>query len=202
MKTLRVTWGVSRGRNTYGYTTCTLRDERGVRRAACNGGGYDMLGTVLGNYIASEYRDRLMALKPEQMPEQSHWNGSERVSDGRYFYGLTYHDPTYDPGKAVIGKDADDRTLGGSEGKTVEQAEHDGDSLGLERYQAFYRASSPFPTDRHTVPLIDGATGYRSVLEIAKAIGVSVTRIEASKKLDLLQVSEIPQLVDSPDAGA
>lgn len=40
MRTLYIKWGTSRGRDTYGYTTCTLR-ENGTKLAACNGGGYD-----------------------------------------------------------------------------------------------------------------------------------------------------------------
>jgi hypothetical protein len=96
------------------------------------------------------------------------------VSEGRYFYGLSFHDPNFDPGKAVIGTDCDDRTMtnnGEAKGKTVEQAEKDGETIGLERYQAFYRASSKVPTERHTVPLIDGACGFSSVERIMKAIG-------------------------------
>jgi hypothetical protein len=74
-----------------------------------------------------------------------------------------------------VGEGCDDRTLGkGSEGKTVEQAEKDGESLGLERYQAFYRASSKHPSERHTVPLIDGACGFEVVKRIMEAIGLTL----------------------------
>jgi hypothetical protein len=235
-KTLEFKWTVSRGRDTYGYNICSLY-VNGRNAAACNGGGYDMKGTALGNYIAAAYADRLRALRPEDMEEQSHWeradplprrctnascflapviehgnageveftqeekcpkcgsdtrpdyHAGKRVDDGRYFYGLTFHDPKFDPGKAVIGKDATDRTLGkGADGKTVEQAEADGESLGLERYQAFYSASSKVPTARHTVPLINGACGQSSVEKIMRAIGLTLEYVPTKKRSDSIYI--------------
>lgn len=248
--TLRVRWGTSRGRDTYGYTTCSLSED-GKRITACNGGGYDMRGTVFGNWLTYAYTDRLLKLKPEDMPEHTEWrpdyhaficrdcsvkrlaqwdgegtppesvtlrtekemhsegfewpkcpecgqdmdrdnHAGERVKLPNSLYGLTFHDPHYDPSKAVIGTDCTDRTLGpGAEGKTVEQAEKDGESFGLERIQAFYKASSRVPTDRHTVPSIDGACGFDCVREIAKAIGLEVRLIDAGNKLDIIEVTEM-----------
>lgn len=63
----------------------------------------------------------------------------------------------------------------------MEQAEAAGESLGLERYQAFYRASSKVPTERHTVPLIDGACGMSSVERIANAIGLRLKYITGGR---------------------
>lgn len=240
MSTLEYRWTVSRARDTYGYNICTLYVD-GRKAAACNGGGYDMKGTCLGNWIARTFKDRLLALKPEQMPAQSHWERADplprvcdnvdcliahkkpiagkddefefetlpadaekcphcggdarvdyhagrRVDDGRYFYGLTFHDPKFDPGKAVIGIDASDRTLGGATGETVEQAEAEGKSLGLERYQAFYSASSKVPTERHTEPLIDGACGMSSVERIAEAIGLTFEYVPTRSKRDSVYI--------------
>jgi hypothetical protein len=229
--TFEFRWTVSRGRDTYGYNICSLFvNDKKV--SACNGGGYDMKGTSLGNYIARAYADRLNALKPEDMEAQSHWERAKYprqlcealcwldgdkpdeskqslphdtrtcphcgaqtrtdfqdgklVEDGRYFYGLTYHDPNYDPGKAVVSTDCDDRTLGGAPGLTVDEAEKQGKSLGLERYQAFYRASSKVPTERHTVPSIDGACGTSAVERIMKAIGLTLEYVPTrSKKSDV-----------------
>src|SRR3990167_6929422 len=195
MKALEFKWTTSRARDSYGYNICTLFVD-GRKAAACSGGGYDMKGTSLGSWVARAYADRLLALRAEDMPENSHWQpdnsawicrstvcvarhiradqelakvnaedrhncidcdepmerdgwAGEHVNDGRYFYGLTYHDPNFDPGKAVIGQDYHDRTMGqDAQGKTVAEAEAEGKSLGLERYQAFYRASSKAPTDR------------------------------------------------------
>lgn len=65
-------WGTSRGRDSYGYNICTLYAD-GARVASCNGGGYDMTGTSLGDYIAKRFADRLLKLKPKDMPSHSHW---------------------------------------------------------------------------------------------------------------------------------
>lgn len=243
-ESLTIRWGTSRGVNTYGYTTCSLRNHRGERIAACKGGGYDMRGTVIGDWIARAFPNELLALNPEDMPANSHWEperarvclgkcyedwlkaihaaidaeqpdpkqekfpedawtcpkcggktaqsrDGKRVNDGRGFGGLTFHDPNYDPGKAVIGKDCSDQTFSGeSDGKTVEQAERDGDTVGLERYQAFYSASSKVPTDRHTVPLIDGACGESAVLRILNAIGLTLKKVASTSKLDVYIIGE------------
>jgi hypothetical protein len=67
-RVLEFKWTASRGRD-YRYNPCTLYvDGKKV--------GDDMQGTCLGNWIAHEYRDRLMKLKPEEMPEQAHWERS------------------------------------------------------------------------------------------------------------------------------
>jgi len=140
-------WTVSRGRDTYGYNICTLRIN-GDKVAACNGGGYDMEGTCLGDWLTADARDLLLKLTDT-------------------FYGLTFHDPDFDPGKAML-----------PDGRTVAQAEKDGDSLGLDRYQQHYAASSRTPTERHTVPAIDGGCGMSSVQGIAKAVGYAFQYIQ------------------------
>lgn len=103
-------------------------------------------------------------------------NDGKRVSEGRYLYGLRFVNPNYDPGKAVIGKDCSDRCLSkdSQKGKTVEQAERDGVSFGLERIQAAYRQTSAYSTELHTIPAIDGACGMESVQQIMKAIGLEL----------------------------
>lgn len=68
------------------------------------------------------------------------------VSPDAEFYGLTWHDPNY------------------KTPKHIEEAEQAGESLGLERYQAVYKASSPKRTERHTIPSIDGACGLDTIL--------------------------------------
>ena len=176
-------WTVLRGRDTYGYNICSLYVD-GRKVSPCNGGGYDMNGTALGNWVAGRFSDELMKL---EIP-MSRRNGEE-VQE---YYGLSYHDPKFDPGKAVIGDGADDRTIGkNTEGKTVEQAEADGESLGLERYQAFYRASSRVPTERHTVPLIDGACGFGSVERIVNALGYELEYIHNSKNETIYTLDRI-----------
>lgn len=136
---------VSRARNTYGYNICTLKVD-GKKVAQCNGGGYDMKGTCLGSWVAYHFKDELLKFKEE-------------------FYGLTFHNPNYDPGSKVI------------EGQTVEEREKEGKSVGLERYQSFYSASSKLPTKLHTIPSINGACGFSSVEAILKEIGYTLKYI-------------------------
>jgi hypothetical protein len=142
--------------------------------------------------------------KPAELPTYERWvnetcpvcggelgttDMGERIDEGRYFYGLTYHDPNYDPADAVIGIDASDRTIGGeAKGMTVGEAEAAGKSLGLERYQAIYSASSKHPTKRHTVPSIDGGCGMRCVEDIAKTIGITLEYVPTRKKHDSIYI--------------
>lgn len=80
--TLEFKWTVSRGRDSYGYNICTLYAD-GRKVARCNGGGYDMKGTCLGNYLVSHFADRLRLLKESDMPSNSHWEYERaRVCDG------------------------------------------------------------------------------------------------------------------------
>ncbi len=71
-KHLEIRWSVSRGRDTYGYNICSLWVD-GVKVASCNGGGYDMVGTVLGSYIAKNYADRLKSLKASYGSGDPNW---------------------------------------------------------------------------------------------------------------------------------
>jgi hypothetical protein len=141
--------GVSKGRDTYGYNTRTLY-ENGKRLTGCNGGGYDMTGTVFANWITMRFADRLLKLKKEH-------------------YGLSFHDPNYKVGKAVL-----------PSGKTVEEAEAARESLGLERYQQTFAASSKVPTERHVVPHFDGATGINNVERLLRRIGGDIRQVRAS----------------------
>jgi hypothetical protein len=70
---LELKWTVSRARDTYGYNVVTLRDESGNRFRA-NGGGYDMVGTVFGEWLMTVHADKLTTLDPGK------------------FYGLTVRD--------------------------------------------------------------------------------------------------------------
>lgn len=190
---LEFKWSTSRARDSYGYNVCRLM-VNGEKVARTCGGGYDMQGTVLGDWVAKAFEDRLRNLTPEDMPPNSHWDGQKQktVKTGHYFYGLTFHDPNFNPGKAVIGEGCTDRTLSkdNQDGKTVEQAEEEGASLGLERYQAFYTASSKVPTERHTVPLIDGACGLECVVKIMKAINLEYSWTLGRRRDDQATVAD------------
>lgn len=55
---LTITYGTSRGAETYGYGLVTLR-ENGKKKASACGGGYDMRGTVFANWLEIEYQAQL-----------------------------------------------------------------------------------------------------------------------------------------------
>ena len=59
--TLKISHSTSRARDTDGYPIVSVRDEQG-RRFRCMGGGYDMFGTVLAEWITAVYPDRVKTL--------------------------------------------------------------------------------------------------------------------------------------------
>lgn len=170
MKTLKFKWTVSRGRNTYGYNICSLWVD-GVKVTSCNGGGYDMKGTAFGGWIAKAYQDELLNLA---IPMNTR-NGEE-VQE---YYGLTFHDPNYDPGKAKINDE------------TVEEREKTGKSMGLERYQSFYSASSKVPTKNHVIPLLAGACGFSAMETVLKAIGYQLQYVDGGANHDIYTLAEV-----------
>ena len=83
---LSIKWTVSRARDTYGYKVCTLTDTRG-RKSRCNGGGYDMIGTVLGDYLGAWHQDELLAIKDRAASTYDKITG-ETVRNDSGLYGL------------------------------------------------------------------------------------------------------------------
>lgn len=59
---LDISWSISRGRDTYGYNICRLDDSITRTRYRCMGGGYDMIGTVFGQWFMTTHQDKLQAL--------------------------------------------------------------------------------------------------------------------------------------------
>ena len=58
---LSLSWSTSKGRDTYGYNICRLDDRATDKRYKCMGGGYDMVGTVVADYLEEAFQDRLVA---------------------------------------------------------------------------------------------------------------------------------------------
>lgn len=86
---LKFSWTVSRGRDTYGYNICTLYVD-GVKRGRCNGGGYDMQGTALAQFIESEFKEELVkTIKNE-------------------YYGLCFFDPNWKPSAECLEQEKKD----------------------------------------------------------------------------------------------
>lgn len=73
---------VSRGAETYGYNICTLYIN-GEKVSSCNGGGYDMRGTALGDWIEVQWPDEIKALPASFRDKKGFQKG---------FYGLTHRD--------------------------------------------------------------------------------------------------------------
>lgn len=59
---LALSWSISKGRNTYGYNICRLDSHDSGKRYRCMGGGYDMTGTVVADWLVAEHQDKLQAL--------------------------------------------------------------------------------------------------------------------------------------------
>ena len=79
-KTLKFKWTVSRGRDTYGYNICSLWID-GQKVSSCNGGGYDMKGTALANWMEEEFQNQLRKLPSNY--------GSGDNKEG--YYGLSFY---------------------------------------------------------------------------------------------------------------
>lgn len=57
---LDVTWSISKARDTYGYNRVTVRDiETGKRFVEC-GGGFDMLGSALGQWLQQTCQELML----------------------------------------------------------------------------------------------------------------------------------------------
>jgi hypothetical protein len=62
MKNFYMTYGTSKGRDTYGYTLITARcNESGKAYRQC-GGGYDMIGATVADALNAEYQSALQRL--------------------------------------------------------------------------------------------------------------------------------------------
>lgn len=60
---LALSWSTSRGRDTFGYNICRLDDRSTDKRYKCMGGGYDMVGTVVGNYLQEAFQKELLSIQ-------------------------------------------------------------------------------------------------------------------------------------------
>lgn len=84
---LSVKWTTSRGRDTYGYNICTVRDTSRGTRYACNGGNYDMQGTSFAEWLENTYQERLVEIKhrAHNISDAGRYNEQE----GGDLYGMT-----------------------------------------------------------------------------------------------------------------
>ncbi len=133
---LTVTWTTSRGYETAGWNVATLRED-GRYIARTKGGGYDMRGTVFGEWLERTYQEDLRALRATVKTRPyagAGWVAPDRDDPAAWrLYGLTW----------------------GPDG----------------------RAS------------LDGGCGMSSMERIAASIGLDVTTIDASRKVDVIIVT-------------
>jgi hypothetical protein len=79
-KYLTFKWSTSRGRDTYGYTICSLFVD-GKKVSSCNGGGYDMRGTCFGSWLEKQFSEDIKKL------DVTHFYGIREYEGKRYLDG-------------------------------------------------------------------------------------------------------------------
>ena len=131
MKALKFKYTTSKGRDSYGYNICSLWVD-GEKQSSTCGGGYDMKGKALGNWIARKFEKELLKFN-------------------KSFYGLTFHDPNYQPSKECLKEEEKDELT---------------KLLGSARLRDFHKQSSNLPTEKHTIPQLDGACGFECMTSI------------------------------------
>lgn len=92
IKRLALSWSVSRGRDTYGYNICRLDDTSTGDRFKCMGGGYDMVGTVFGDWLAANYQPELLALKDRAGAVWEEAGGRKSADRADRLYGMVYRE--------------------------------------------------------------------------------------------------------------
>ena len=85
---LVMSWSISRGRDTYGYNICRLDDRNNAKRYRCSGGGYDMQGTVFGDWLSDVFQADLLKLF-STMPNVDCGYGVAGYKKIESLYGLT-----------------------------------------------------------------------------------------------------------------
>ena len=111
MHVLKLKWTTSRGRETYGYTLASLKDTKTGKFYRACGGGYDMRGTVLGEWLNDVFKVELKSIAPKAMAKFSKKTGlvhAERPQNGYYdrdkiLYGTyAYYDDSGNLEKVLI----------------------------------------------------------------------------------------------------
>ncbi len=110
IQTLKFRWGTSRGRDTWGYTVCTLTDTHGNRLAQTIGGGYDMMGTCIGELINKYFGNELKKLvanfgsddTPTGLYRLTHYNPKAKSHKRRHLKRANEHTQSYVDGACGI----------------------------------------------------------------------------------------------------
>lgn len=95
---LVLSWSTSKGRDTYGYNICRLDDSISGKRYKTCGGGYDMVGTVLGDWFEEQHQAELVTMVQANADKLETYSTTcpdwQKVQG---LYGLTYRQ-----GKAIL----------------------------------------------------------------------------------------------------
>lgn len=97
---LKVTYGTSRGRDTYGYNLVTVVDSKNNKRYRQCGGGYDMRGAALADWMEDCLQDELLAYL-----QSCGMVSGERCSNGDAAYKTGYPYGAYITKAGVAGFD-------------------------------------------------------------------------------------------------
>lgn len=63
VRVLTLSWSTSRGQDTYGWNICRLDDTTTGKRYRCNGGGYDMVGSVFADWLEDVHQAELVTIQ-------------------------------------------------------------------------------------------------------------------------------------------
>lgn len=91
---LEIKWSISRGRDTYGYNICSLY-VYGDKVTDCNGGGYDMIGTVIGEFATAMFKPELMKLSEGADLSDRHHSDGREIKFRNKKYGGNYDSDCY-----------------------------------------------------------------------------------------------------------
>lgn len=89
---LRLGYGTSRGRDTYGYNIVRLTDETTGRTFRTVGGGYDMRGTVLADWLVDTCQDHLVAIADRAYYVAPASGGYRRTDAPDALYGMARYE--------------------------------------------------------------------------------------------------------------
>ena len=76
-------WTISKGRDTYGYNICSMY-HNGIKVSSCKGGGYDMQGTALSDWMQEKFRAELQKLDAREFYGLSFWNTKRNKTQFRW----------------------------------------------------------------------------------------------------------------------
>ena len=81
MAFLTVKHSTSKARDTYGYNRVALIDQATGNRYATCGGGYDMLGSCLGQWLQSNHQNELLKITQHAACQYDKTTGFESLYD-------------------------------------------------------------------------------------------------------------------------